>query len=236
MRSPTDYSDRRNKTWCIHCSRVLVAVETNRDHVPTRGLLQAPLPANAPTIPVCLDCNKSFASDEEYTIAFLGCVLSGSTEPSEQQMDSIAAILQGNDRLRRSLELARREYKTIGGETRIVWEPESNRIERVIVKNARGHVFFELGEPVFDAPSSVWFKPFEIMTATERAYFEEAADQAFWPEVGSRLLTRVVEGQDLEDGWIVVQPGVYRYAVTQGPIRVRLTIYDYLAAEVCWDE
>jgi hypothetical protein len=236
MRSPADYSDRRNKAWCIHCSRALGEVETNRDHVPTRGLLQAPLPENVPVIPVCLDCNKGFSPDEEYTIAFLGCVLSGSTEPSEQRSDSIAAILKGNDKLRRTLERAKKEYTTVGGARRINWEPESKRIERVIIKNARGHVFFELGEPVFEEPSSVWFKPFEIMTASERAHFEIGADEAFWPEVGSRLLTRVVEGQDLEDGWIVVQPGVYRYSVTQSPIRVRLIIYDYLAAEVCWDE
>lgn len=38
-------------------------------------------------------------------------------------------------------------YTTIGGEQRLVWKPDLERIERVVVKNARGHAFFEIGDP-----------------------------------------------------------------------------------------
>jgi hypothetical protein len=37
-------------------------------------------------------------------------------------------------------------YTTVGGEQRMVWKPDVARIERVVVKNARGHAFFEIGE------------------------------------------------------------------------------------------
>ena len=33
----TDYSDSRNKGFCIHCGSGLGSDESNRDHVPTRG-------------------------------------------------------------------------------------------------------------------------------------------------------------------------------------------------------
>ena len=39
----TDYSDSRNKGLCINCGSGLRPEESNRDHVPTRGLLNAPL-------------------------------------------------------------------------------------------------------------------------------------------------------------------------------------------------
>ncbi|MFZ5734750.1 MAG: hypothetical protein ACOY4O_18595 [Pseudomonadota bacterium] len=236
MRSITDFSDERNKAWCIHCTRALHAVQTNRDHVPTKGLLRTPLPENVPVIPVCVDCNNGFSADEEYTIAFLGCVLSGSTEPSKQRVDGVAGILERNTKLRQTLEKSRREYKTAGGETRTLWEPDQKRIERVIVKNARGHVFFELGEPMLEAPSSVWCAPFEGMSRIEREQFEQPDNAGFWPEVGSRMLTRVVTGYDLAGGWVVVQPNVYRYAVGQAPVSVRIVIQEYLAAEVCWGD
>jgi hypothetical protein len=34
-----------------------------------------------------------------------------------------------------------------------------------------------------------------------------------WPEVGSRFMTRLLSGQDLEGSWIIVQPGVYRFNI-----------------------
>ena len=76
-----------------------------------------------------------------------------------------------------------------------MWEaPAARRIEQVIVKNARGHVYFEFGEPVFDEPKHVTACPLVGLTQEERAIFELADAGPGWPEVGSRMLTRVVEG------------------------------------------
>ena len=56
-----------------------------------------------------------------------------------------------------------------------------------------------------------------------------------WPEVGSRIMTRILTGEDFNNGWIVVQEGVYRYAVSYADqILVKIVISEYLAAEVCW--
>jgi hypothetical protein len=84
-------------------------------------------------------------------------------------------------------------------------------------------------------PDSVWFMPLEALTAEERQEFENAGFGAVWPEVVSRMLTRSVTGQDLSDGWVVVQEGVYRYAVMQvDGLLVRSVLSEYLAAEVHW--
>ena len=87
---------------------------------------------------ICEPCNSGFSLDEEYLLAFLGSVLSGSTDTAQQTDPSAAHILQRNEKLRARIDKAKSEYRTRGGETRLVWQPESDRINRVVLKNARG--------------------------------------------------------------------------------------------------
>ncbi len=87
-----------------------------------------------------------------------------------------------------------------------------------------------------DAPAHVWSAPVETMKTDDFARFHEVDTWNGWPEVGSRMMTRVLTGQDLVDGWVVVQDGSYRYSVVQeGRILVRSVIAEYLATEVFWD-
>lgn len=89
---------------------------------------------------------------------------------------------------------------------------------------------------MLEPPDRIWSAALETLGPAERATFENATDGALWQEVGSQMLTRVVTGHDLQDGWVIVQDGVYRYAVLQdGLMTVRMVIREYLAAEVTWD-
>lgn len=232
-----EFVDERQKGWCVHCARWIGEVESNRDHVPSRSLLRKPYPENLPTVPVCKSCNERFSSDEEYLAAFLGCVLTGSTDPEHQANTRVQRILERSPSLRKRIENGRVESRTLfDEETRVVWTPEHERIERVILKNARGHAYFEFGEPMLDAPARVLFGPLQLLSAEDRARFEDVQGGSFWPEVGSRMLTRVLTGQDLFDGWVIAQDEVYRYAVVQqGRLLVRSVIEEYLATEVLWD-
>ena len=74
------------------------------------------------------------------------------------------------------------------------------------------------------------------MTVGEREEFESAAGQlASWPEVDSRMMTRILTGHDLRDGWVIVQDVVYRIQVEQcGVMLVRTVLFEYLATEVYW--
>ena len=77
------------------------------------------------------------------------------------------------------------------------------------------------------------------MTATQRDDFEGLSDVgslALWPEVGSRMMTRLATGEDMAGQWVVVQEGIYRYSVQQaGGLRVRSVLSEYLATEVQWE-
>lgn len=231
-----EFVDARQKAWCIHCGRWISDIEINRDHVPSKSILLKPYPPNLPVIQVCKECNQGFSLDEEYFVAFLGSVLAGSTDPARQQNITAARILTRNPKLKTRIDRARVEFRTLGGTTRVFWKPEPERVSRVIVKNARGHVFFEYGEPMLHTPEHIGSVPLECLTREQIMDFENVDNGSAWPEVGSRMMTRVMTGQDLEDGWVIVQDGVYRYAIARAEgILVRTVLFEYLATEVYWN-
>src|ERR1035437_7609143 len=230
--------DSRHSGLCIHCGVLLNKLNASRDHVPSKCLLLLPPPAQSPKVWICKTCNNQFSIDEQYLAAFLGCVLSGSTEPSRQSIPAMKQILQENELLRLRIEKSRIEVRMPDGTMSCKWLPEIERINKVVIKNARGHAFFEYGEQIQGEPSSVWALPLMLLTNEQRADFEgsnSGPSFAAWPEVGSRMMTRVVTGQDLVDSWIVLQEGVYRYAVEQQErMLFKTVLYEYLATEVCW--
>lgn len=237
MRQIAEFVDERQKAWCIHCAREMRGLRKSRDHVPSKVLLRKPYATNLPVVEICSRCNAGFAKDEEYVAAFVSAALSGSTEPVLQRIPQGRAILGRSAGLRTAIEAARQEYRTTGGEVRSIWRPEVGRFSRVVTKNARGHALYEFGEPMLGEPDDVGIKPLAALTRDERVEFEDVAGGKGWPEVGSRMLSRSVGGQDLVDDWVVVQGGVYRYAVIQdGGVAVRTVIAEYLAVEVRWDQ
>lgn len=239
MQKIEEFVDERQKTWCPHCGGELARLVTNEDHVPTKSLLIKPRPHHLPVAIICKACNTSFSLDEQYATAFLSCVLAGSTDPEKQPNQSAARALAKSEKLRARIERSRSEYTTLGGETRILWKPELERIKRVVLKNARGHAFFEYGEPMLTDPSRIWIAPLESLTDSERQSFEGAhvGQLAVWPELGSRMMTRIATGEDMEEGWVVVQDGTYRYSVQQAGsgLQVRTILYEFLATEVRWE-
>jgi hypothetical protein len=202
-------------------------------------LLVKPRPHHLPIVTICRDCNNGFSRDEQYAVTFLSCVLAGSTEPERQRNATAARALAKSAALRAMIDRAKREILAAGGEMRVVWQPDIDRINRLVLKNARGHAYFEYGEPRMEAPMDVWASPLESMLERERAEFEgpeEAMGFAAWPEIGSRMMTRVATGLDLDGNWVVVQDGTYRYAVDDADgLRVRSVIWEYLATEVRWE-
>jgi hypothetical protein len=235
MQDIPEFVDERQNGWCVNCGQGISELVVTRDHVPSKSLLRKPYPPILPVIPVCLTCNGGFSADEEYLAAFLGCVISGSTDVDRQDNPRVAAILKRSPALVARIERGRSESMTTPGHRRILWTPEQPRIHRVVLKNARGHAYFEYGEPMLDEPLDVRCSPLEALSPEARDSFDGIGEHACWPEVGSRMLTRLVTGQDLLHGWIIVQEGVYRYTVVQEDrLIVRSVLYDYLATEVCW--
>ncbi len=232
MKQIEDLADNRNKERCVYCG----GSDDTRDHVPSRVLLDEPYPDNLPTVPACVNCNASFAQDEEYLACFIECAITGSIEAASKRR-KIAKILQHSPGLLACLTAAR--TKTNRG---ILWSPETTRVRNVIMKLARGHVAFEESELQLDEPRDVVFVPVTAMTDAQRREFEAPPIHSWsldgWPEVGSRAMTRVVGGQDVaHNGWIEVQPEYYRYRVRpEGGHRVQMILREYLTGEVAWDQ
>lgn len=227
------FSDDRLAGCCVYCGG---PAET-RDHVPSRILLDDPLPEDLPVVAACARCNQGFSLDEEYLACLVDCVMVGTANPSRSHRDKIRRALEQNPSLTARLDACKRMDD--GG--RLIWKPEENRVRNVFLKLARGHAAFELGLPLLDAPLSVRICPLLAMSHEQQAAFEgaSAGELRCWPEIVSRAFLRAGEfppysGQ--QGSWVVVQPGRYRYAVDQpGGVVVQIIIGEYLACRIEWE-
>lgn len=220
-----DYGDERNKGWCVFCG----GPDETRDHVPSRVLLDEPYPENLPVLPSCRSCNNSFSLDEEYLACLVECARVGSVEQAGATRLKVGRALAHNPSLAARLAAARTQ-----NDSGILWTPEAERVQNVILKLARGHVAYEQNEPQLEEPSSLSIFPLCALSDEAREDFETFPDTGLWPEVGSRAMHRLVEGAEGDYPWVEVQPGRYRYLVAS-PFIVRIVIADYLAAEIAWD-
>jgi hypothetical protein len=226
MRQIRSFADRRHAERCAYCGGGGVRT---RDHVPSKVLLDAPLPENLPVVPACAACNASFAADEEYVACLIECARAGSTDPDALARANIGRILSERPALRARLE---KGWTTQSGRWRRL-SAEEARVRKIVLKLARGHAAYELGEPQRDKPNSLNFMPIDSMTRDQRTAFETVPVSSIWPEVGSRAMQRVAGG---ECGWMAVQEGRYRFvAAAGGRAIVRMVLSDYLACEVIWN-
>jgi hypothetical protein len=203
-----------------------------REHVPPRVFLDKPYPSNLPVVEACKDCNNGFSLDEEYLSCLLECVISGSTDPEKLHRENISRKVAESPSLAKRLRDA---FKQEDGETS--FEVEYDRVKSVVEKVAKGHVLFELNELYRDDPQ-IGVTPFPCLSENEIFDFESLPQPTVWPEVGSRGMQRLIVGDDsVSNGWIIVQPNRYRYAVLHSDgIEVRMVFSEYLACVVRWEQ
>lgn len=221
------FADERNSGFCVFCG----GEPTTRDHVPSKILLDEPYPSDLPVVSACNTCNNGFSLDEEYLACLLECALKGSAKPEGVDREKIKRILAARPDLAARIEQGASEDSSGG----LMWSVEHDRVQKIVVKLARGHLAYDLSEPHLEAPDSVTCIPLVSLSEQQRADFEtvSASGIAGWPEVGSRAFIRACYGGD--SGWIVVQPNRYRYFVANsGRANVRIVLSEYLACEVTW--
>jgi hypothetical protein len=226
--------DERLKTdACIYC----FGEANTRDHVPPKVFLDEPYPSQLPVLDACEVCNIGSSLDEQYLSCFLECVLCGSSEPDRLQRPKIKRILSENANLRQRIQASMKQ----GGENSLLWEPETSRVRKVILKLATGHAAYELFTQS-ERPDHIEFSPLLALSEQQRADFESSpwGEFAPWPEIGSRAFARACgakadEFAQVRD-WVVVQPGRYRYSVNEtGGVLVRIVLSEYLACVTQWD-
>ncbi|MGL4491075.1 MAG: hypothetical protein ACRCU5_16670 [Rhizobiaceae bacterium] len=225
-----EFADRRLYGRCFLCGSNLKQGKTTRDHAPPKCWLGEPIPENEPTIFACRKCNNDLSDDEQYTAAFMSAVLSGSHKKEDQILDVGARILSSNGRIRRKIKKSQSWENDNQN-----WRPDGLIFDRVIVKNARGHVFYELAEIRDEEPALTNHLPLLKMTQEDVLSFFEPFLDGPWPEIGTRAFIRASNGSDLTEGWVIVKPGVYRYRVTVDGLYVQAIWHEYLAIETLWE-
>ena len=70
---------------------------------------------------------------------------------------------------------AQQHQLPLWGEPEILWIPEFDRVNRVIVKNALEHMLHELGELVSGTASRVWCLPMDRLAVDQRDTFERTS-------------------------------------------------------------
>lgn len=213
--------------FCVYCGG---PTET-RDHVPSRVLLDEPYPPQLPAVPACKLCNETLSKDEVYFACLIECARVGSVSAQAIQREKIRRIFQESPALVVRLTQARTE--TDNG---ISFAVEYERVKKVVLKLGRGHVAFELNEPKHHEPHTLSVGPLMCMPEDVYGYFETPPHSSIWPEVGSRAMQRFVSLNPGSAGWIIVQPGQYRYLASAGPpVVVRIVISEYLGCAITWN-
>jgi hypothetical protein len=148
--------------------------------------------------------------------------------------------------LRARIEQARK----IDGDL-VTFDFEAERVEKILLKLARGHAAFELSQVRREVPSSFWWRPLSSMTEDERENFDACHVAQTFGEVGSRGLQRLLvtevsllslTGEKKSIGllindWVEVQEDRYRYLAVDdsGAIKVKLVVAEFLACEAIWE-
>lgn len=226
------FADERLTGRCVFCG----ATPENRDHCPSKVFLEQPFPDNLAVVDACKPCNESFSKDEQYLACFLECVICGSTDPDKIHRPKIKRIIKENPKLAAQIQASRQQDSS----GNLIWQPDSKRVENVLLKLARGHMAYELSLSHIEEPEQIVFTPLIRMSDGERTAFENPVDESFnlWPEIGSRSFIRAVvleQNAYRDNDWIIVQDGNYRYLVAQSDGDfVQIVIGEYLACPVTW--
>ena len=166
----------------------------------------------------------------------IDCVVSGSTDLASLNREKVRASLRHSPALAARISESRVEDAS----GTLVWKPDEDRVQNVVVKLARAHAAHQYSEPQLDQPERVSILPVTVMSDEERAAFETVPESPGWPEIGSRAFVNLIVRSDrvhaMEDGWTILQRGRYRYAISQpGGIVARMVLSEYLACEVVWE-
>jgi hypothetical protein len=190
--------------------------------------LDQPYPENLPVVGSCRACNEGSSLDEEYVACLLEVAACGSADPYTMMRTRIARKLMDNAPL---LARLRNSFIAEG-----MLEPDYERVDRVLEKMGRGLCAYETGVTTGGMSAAVEYVPIATLTPEDCERFREVSAPQLLPEVGSRMMFRVLvaNGRPFVNQWQEVQPGRFSYAVevSSEHTLVKMAVRDYLAVRV----
>lgn len=227
MKQIKPFSDERSAAFCAFCGDL----PDTRDHVPPKAFLDEPYPDNLPVVGSCQACNGQASLNEQYIACLLEVVACGSADPARLSRQKIARTLTRDPRL--AARLAARMYPGIGFS---LSSDDRDRLHAVLKKIACGIWAYEIGEVNHCNIRSVNYAALDVLDTAKLERFLSLEHPEILPEVGSRMLSRILAAGDLSrsNSWIEVQAERFSYGVEIYSCggRVKMIVRDYLAAEL----
>lgn len=218
---------------CIYCGNTA----TTREHIPSKAFLLEPYPDNLPTIPACFECNNGYSDDEKYVACFLD-VLKRKIYFDYSRKEKTDVRLAKDEKFQRSLQ---EQIKEIDG--KIYFQPDEQRILRILLKLARCHAGFEFDYINFDNTQvNIWYDFLFNITEDILQDFGFIPEMDIAPEIGSRgavtpFIIQNIVAQEVVGiaSWNEVQENQYRYQVSFSEdrgITVKIVIFEFLFCKV----
>lgn len=199
----------------------------SKEHVIPKVFLEEPFPKNLPTTISCRKCNESYSKDEQYLACLIECVISGTTDPDKIERKKISRTLKNSSGLRKMLKNDKTSNK---GD--IFFTIDSKRVENVLIKLARAHLFYYINEINYEHPEILKYEPIINFTSEEKTLFFKN-EGYLYPEIGSRYFISSIE-ENID--WHIIQEDSYQFLIESKSnlITVKILIRNYLACIITW--
>lgn len=222
------FVDQRLTGFCVYCG----GPPDTRDHVPSKVLLDEPLPTVLPVVDCCRQCNVLFSEAEQYLACFIECVRSGTTDPARLSRAKVSRTLVARPHIAHRIWAARERLP----DGSLGWRPDANMVHATVLKLARGHLAYEINVHHFDPPRLIRSTPIALMDNVQMRDYFDVRTSGCYPEIGSRSFVALAEGRPTGYArWRTIQPRNYRYAVGQDDGDwAKFVIGEYLACHVAW--
>jgi hypothetical protein len=206
---------------CIYCGNFA----NTREHIPSKILLNEPLPNNLMLVPACESCNKGFSSDEIY-FAYI--------------VEYLASKYYGykiSGKIQQCFE------SNLNLQNRILFRDKSNLIiddltvKKILRKYALGHISYIFDTYAYRNDYTVIFKFITELSEEQKREFNTLESMEVMPELGCRGCQELLvslDGQSAACLWNEVQENRYRYMVCAkaDSILVKIIINEYLYAKI----
>ena len=116
--------------------------------------------------------NEGFSLDEEYLAVFLNCVLAGLPIRTDSGIPESSAFCRITACSGVRIEGSRKDYKTLDGETRSVWNANGKGESRHCQMLAVMPSFLSNGVTMLRDPQSVWVGAIRASATRQRRAFE----------------------------------------------------------------
>ena len=200
----------------------------SKEHVIPKVFLEKPFPNDLPTTISCRKCNENYSKDEQYLACLIECVICGTTDPNKIERKRISRTLKKSPNLRKMLE----NNKTITDKGDIFFNIDSARVENVLIKLARAHLFHYINEINYEKPLFLKYEPIINFSPKEKALFLKNEGKLY-PELGSRYFISSIE-KNID--WHIIQRDSFKFLieVKSDYNTVKFLIRNYLACIVAW--